>query len=75
MPWCFATINNHLAEIFFKGKSIKFMKIFGHAYVNKSEYASKQEQKWIAKDIKKLNFSYRKGNYKLKPLLPALRPL
>lgn len=66
MSWCFAIINNRLAEIFFKGKSSNSIKIFGHAYVDKSEYSGKIEKKWIAKDIKKLKFSYRKGTYKSK---------
>lgn len=66
MFWCFAIINNRLAEIFYDGEKPNSMKIFGHAYVNKDEYSTKQEQEWITKDTKKLNFTYRKGIYKSK---------
>lgn len=66
MSWSFAIINSRLAEIFFKGKTLKSIRIFGHAYVNKTEYTSKKEQEWIDKDTKKLNFSYRNGKYKNK---------
>ncbi|OGJ43004.1 hypothetical protein A3B60_01050 [Candidatus Peregrinibacteria bacterium RIFCSPLOWO2_01_FULL_39_12] len=72
MYWCFATINNRLAEIFFKKGKTDSIKIFGHAYVNKSEYISKKEQKWIAEDTRKLKFSYRKGNYL--PTSPSSAP-
>lgn len=66
MSWCFAIINNHLAEIFYEGENPKSMKISGHAYVNKSEYTTKKEKEWIANDTKKLNFSYHQGIYKSK---------
>ncbi len=64
MSWCFATINNRLAEIFFEGKNPNSNKIFGHTYVNRSEYTKEEEQKWIIEDTKKLKFSYRQGIYK-----------
>ncbi len=36
----------------------------GHAYVDKKEYATKSEQKWIKSDTAKYRFVYRKGQYK-----------
>lgn len=62
MNWCFAIINNKLAEIYFeKNKgSIKFL---GHCYVNESEYSSEKEKKWIKEDMMKVRFTYRKGKY------------
>jgi len=63
MSWCFAIINNRLAEIFFeKGKT--GAKITGHCYVQKVEYKMKREQKWIKEDTARLRFSYRNCRYK-----------
>lgn len=62
MSWCFAIVNNKLAEIYFdEGK--RGPKIWGFCYVKKEEYESKQEQKWIKGDTAKLRFVYRKGKY------------
>lgn len=71
MSWRFAIINNRLAEIFFEGKNPNPTKIFGHAYVNRAEYTTKKEQKWITADTKKLKFSYRQGAYK--PYCPNIQ--
>lgn len=63
MSWSFAVVNKRLAEIFFdhqKGETI----MRGHAYVDKKEYATKSEQKWIKSDTAKYRFVYRKGQYK-----------
>lgn len=63
MNWCFALVNNRLAEIFFeKGK--KKPKIFSHCYVKAEEYKTKQEKKWIREDISRFQFVYRKNKYK-----------
>ena len=62
MGWSFAIINNRLAEIFFE--KTKKQKILGHCYVKISEYKTKQERDWIAKDTKRLRFLYKKGKYK-----------
>lgn len=59
--WCFAIVNNRLAEIFFSSKE----GIWAHAYVQKNEF-SKKEQKMIDTDVKKYVFSYRKGVYREK---------
>ena len=63
MGWCFALVNNRLAEIFFdkipKGKT----KIRGYCYVHKSEYKTKKEQKWIRENTAKVKLTYRKGRY------------
>ncbi len=68
MSWCFAIINNKLAEIYFEeGKNMP--KIIGHCYVKVEEYKTKKEQKYIKEDTVKFQFLYRKGLYKdiLKP--------
>ena len=59
--WQFALVDNKLAEVHFnKGK------ILGYCYVEAKDYKTKQEKKWIAKDIKMLDLSYRGGKYKNK---------
>jgi len=63
MSWCFAIVNNRLAEIYFEEKMGK-PKIIGYCYVKKEEYKTKREQKWIEEDTAKLRFVYRKGKYK-----------
>ncbi len=65
MGWCFAIINNRLAEIYFE-KNKKEVKFFGHCYVNESEYTLKEEKKWIKKDIAKVQLVYRNGKYRNK---------
>lgn len=40
MPWCFAIINNKLAEIYFEKKKGK-IKIEGHCYVKKEEFKTR----------------------------------
>lgn len=47
MCWCFAIVNNKLAEIFFDEKKNGQAKIWGHCYVRQEEYETKTEQKWI----------------------------
>ena len=63
MSWCFAIVNNKLAEIYFD-KTKKEPKIWNRCYVKRSEYKTKKEQKWIDSDIKKFRFVYRKGKYR-----------
>lgn len=63
MNWCFAKVNNRLAELFFeklRGKT----KILGHAYVKEEEYKTKKEREWIKKESTKFQFVYRNGTYK-----------
>lgn len=63
MNWCFAKINGRLAELYFeKNKSAK-PKILGHCYVNKSEYKTKTELRWIEQDSKHFNFLYKNSQY------------
>lgn len=57
--WSFALVNGRLAEVSFD----KEYGIWGHCYVEKEEYKTKQEQEWIKADIKKYQFTYRKGYY------------
>ena len=64
MGWSFAIVNNKLAEIFLDKDEKGKVKIKGHCYVRRSEYKTKQEQKWIKEDTAKIKLSYRKGKYK-----------
>ncbi len=57
--WSFAKVNGRLAEIHFDKK----YGVYAHAYVKRSEYKTKREQKMIDVDIKKCQFIYRKGYY------------
>jgi len=61
MTWCFAIINNRLAEIYFEGEGKK--EILGHCYVDGKEYKTKQEKKWIKEDTVKHKFKYYKKRY------------
>lgn len=63
MGWCFAIINNKLAEIYFEKRKggIKFL---GRCYIKEDEYKSMEEKKWIKKDISKMRFVYRGREYK-----------
>lgn len=66
MNWCFAIINNKLAEVYFEKKKGK-IKFLGHCYVNRSDYRSKKEKEWIDKDTIRVQLTYRNGVYKSKP--------
>ena len=50
MSWAFAIVN----------------KVWGHCYVNRSEYKTKKEQKWIDNDTKKYQFAYQNKKYRRK---------
>ncbi len=64
MGWSFASINGRLAEIYFKEVKGKIPKIWGHCYVDKKSYKTKQEQVWIRVDTKRYRIVYKKGLYK-----------
>ena len=63
MSWCFAIVNRRLAEIYFE-KTRGRIKIIGHCYIDREDYQTKQEQRWIEEDIERYRFVYRKGKYK-----------
>lgn len=65
--WCFGTVNNKLAEIYFKKKGEKII-FQGHCYVKKSDYRTKKEQQFIEKDTEKVRLVYRESKYKEKIL-------
>ena len=65
MNWQFALINGRLAELFFEKEKGK-VRMLGHAYVKRSEYKTKREQKMIDADLKKMQFSYRKKGHTYK---------
>lgn len=60
--WCFAIVNGRLAEIFYDDRK----RVCGHCYVNRKDYKTKQEQKWIEQDTKKLRFVWRNKQYRQK---------
>ncbi len=67
--WCFATINNRLAEIYFgkkhgRGKQV----IWAHCYVERNEFKTKKEQREIDEDIQKCRFTYRNKTYTRKEI-------
>ena len=64
--WCFAIVNNRLAEIYFEKHSNQ-VEIYAHCYVLRSEFTTKEELKQIDDDIKNVKISYRKGKYRLLP--------
>ena len=66
MFWCFAIINNRLAEIYFDERKTGGLKIMGHCYVRKEDFKIKKEQNEIKEDTAKYKFVYRKGEYKRK---------
>jgi len=75
MCWCFATINGRLGEIYFKKDKNGRSKIYGHCYVRKEDFKTKEEKSWIEFDTKKGRIVYRNKKYKLtknkKPKGPA----
>ena len=62
MFWCFAKVNNRLAEIYVEKRNNKPF-IFGHCYVRKEEYQTKKEQQTIKEDSTRFVFTYRRGKY------------
>lgn len=56
--WCFALVNSHLVEIYFRGRK----EMYGHCFARKKEY-SKTEQRMIDADLKRYAFTYRKRVY------------
>ena len=68
MCWCFAIVNNRLAEIYFDEKKKGQIKISGHCYVKKEDFKTKREQKWITQDTGRIRVVYRNKKYKLVPL-------
>lgn len=66
MSWCFAIVNNRLAEIYFdEGGGGGIRKITNHCYVKKEEFKTKQEQRWIWEDTKRVRVVYKNKCYKL----------
>lgn len=65
MRWCFAIVNNKLAEIYFKKKKNGKNKIFAHCYIKREDFKTKKEQKQIFEDIKRVKVIYRNKKYKL----------
>ena len=65
MNWCFAIVNKKLAEVHFDETKDGRKKITGHCFVRRNEYTTKQEQKWIREDTKRVRVTYRNGRYKL----------
>jgi hypothetical protein len=67
MNWCFAIINNRLAEVFFEKKKRK-INFLGHYYIKEDEYKSLKEKKWIKEDTANTILVYRNKQYsQIKP--------
>lgn len=62
--WAFALINGRLAEFHYEIERGKFYLAYGHCHVKRSEYKTKQEQRWIDKDTEKYLFTYRNKQYR-----------
>lgn len=67
MSWCFALVNNKLAEIYFD-KTKNGPTIWGHCYVKKFDYKTKRERRMIKEDTAKAVFVYRNHKYANKGL-------
>lgn len=65
MSWCFAIINNKPGEIYFERSKSGRVKFWGHCYVGKEDFKTKEERSALEKDIKKFKIVYRNKNYKL----------
>ncbi len=61
--WCFAKINNKLAEIYFEKTKSGKNKIIGHCYVSLKDFKSRQEKSWLENDTKKFKFTYKNKKY------------
>ena len=64
MSWRFALINNRLAEIYFEHDKKGRPLFEGHCYIDDVQDWTAEEKKCIPRDIKKYQFSYRKGFYR-----------
>lgn len=64
MSWCFAVINNRLAEIYFDHDKKRNVLFWAHAYVDKTKNWTKREKQHIKKDTQKYKFSYHNGYYR-----------
>jgi hypothetical protein len=60
--WCFAKVNGKLAEIYFEEKRGK-NEIYAHCFVDKKNYKTKTEKKWIEEDLKRVNLSFKNKKY------------
>jgi 3-isopropylmalate dehydratase small subunit len=62
--WCFAIVNNRLAEIYFKNDhKKKKTTIWGHCYVEENEFKTKEEKQHIKIDSEKHRLTYRNKKY------------
>jgi hypothetical protein len=68
MSWCFAIVNNRLAEIYFDKKKTGKPEIMGHCYVKREDFKTKGEQNAIKEDTAKYRFVYRNKEYKEKSI-------
>lgn len=61
--WCFALINNRLAEIYFYRTKTGKSKIWAHAYIRRDKLKTKHEQHLIDVDTKRVKLVYRNKKY------------
>lgn len=62
MNWSFGKVNGKLAEVYFENKRGKSVPC-AHCFAQKEEYKTKEEQRWIEKDIKKVNLIFKNNVY------------
>ncbi|MBU3965408.1 hypothetical protein KKG29_03925 [Patescibacteria group bacterium] len=65
MNWCFAVINGKLGEIYFEKNKNGQINFLGHCYVKREWFKTKQEQKCIGADVKKVKIIYRNKKYRI----------
>lgn len=64
MDWSFAIVNGKLSEIYYNKSKNGKIKMIGFCHVNKSDYKTKTEQRYILKDTAMFKFTYRNKVYK-----------
>ena len=64
MSWCFALINNRLAEIYFNKTKGGKSKIWAHCYARRNRFKTKHEQCLINIDTKRVKLVYRNRKYR-----------
>jgi hypothetical protein len=62
--WCFAIVNNRLAEIYFENDDKKKKTtVWTHCYVKRNEFTTKKELREIDQDTKRNRFIFRNKKY------------
>ena len=62
MGWCFALVNNKLAEVYFERKKNGKVFFYGHCYVKESDYTTKKKNSGHMKTLKYSNLPIKTEN-------------